>query len=401
MRAPIRYDCAEVSLLLDPDRASDYLKHRGIDVLVGSGYVNYGYIAGYFTHFGRDYPGPLYNGVPLVRFAGLPSPRSVPPFLITYPGEEGDIQAQGSWIEDRRFWGPRYNVPGRPEALEVGEDPVHALVDALEDRGMTRATVGVGVRDLDPPLWQRVQTALPDATLIDASDAFNALRMIKTPEEISRLKGAVAGAERGHRAVRESLREGMTALELAALVNRAVIDEHTDRYIVHVSVGALGSVVLAPTDAEIKRGELVSVDVGSLHRNYCGDMFHVYAFGEQKTDGLEVHSLMDEVNDILIDAVRPGVGASELYELGKAGMARRGLSLALDFVGHSLGIDVHEPPYLISTDHTALQPGMVVVLEVSTRRFDLGHLSAEITCLVTEDGCEVLNTIPHTITQIP
>ena len=394
MRAPIRYDCAEVSLLLDPDRSSDYLKARGIDVLVGAGYVNYGYIAGYFTHFGRDYPGPLYNGLPLVRFAGLPADPTVSPFLITYPGEEGDIRAQGSWIQDRRFWGPTYNVPGRPAALEVAEDPVQALVEALDDRGMPAGTIGVGARDLDPSLWQRVQAALPDATVIDASDAFDALRMIKTPEELSRLRGAVAGAERGHAAVRENLREGMTALELAAVVNRAVIDEYTDRYIVHVSAGPLGSIVLAPTEKKLKRGELLSVDVGSLHRDYCGDMFRVYAFGEQETDGLKVHAAMDEVNELLIEAVRPGVRASELYELGKAEMARRGLQLALDFVGHGIGIDVHERPYLVPTDHTELQTGMVVVLEVTTRRFDLGHLSAEITCLVTDDGCEVLNTSP-------
>lgn len=390
-----------MSLLLDPDRSSAYLKSRGIDVLVGAGYVNYGYIAGYFTHFGRDYPGPLYNGLPLVRFAALPADRAVPPFLVTYPGEEGDIIAQGSWIEDRRFWGPRYNVPGRPDALDVGEDPVQALVDALAERGLTGSTVGVGTRDLDPSLWQRLRAALPDAVVVDASDDLYALRMIKTPEELARLRGAVAGAERGHAAVRRSLSEGMTALELAAIVNRAVIDEHTDRYIVHVSAGALGAVVLAPTDAEIRRGELVSVDVGSLHRNYCGDMFRVYAFGEQSGDGLSVHAAMDEVNDLLIEAVRPGVRASELYQLGKAEMTSRGLELALDFVGHGIGIDVHEPPYLVSTDHTALQPGMVIVLEVSTRRFYLGHLSSEITCLVTDEGCEVLNSLPHTITHIP
>ena len=390
-----------MSLLLDPDRSSAYLKSRGIDVLVGAGYVNYGYIAGYFTHFGRDYPGPLYNGLPLVRFAALPADPAVPPFLVTYPGEEGDIIAQGSWIEDRRFWGPRYNVPGRPDALDVGEDPVRALVDGLEERGLSGAAIGVGARDLDPSLWQRLRAALPDAVVTDASDDLYALRMIKTQEELARLRGAVAGAERGHAAVRENLAEGMTALELAALVNRAVIDEHTDRYIVHVSAGPRGAVVLAPTDAEIRRGELLSVDVGSLHRNYCGDMFRVYAFGEQQGDGLSVHAAMDEVNDLLIEAVRPGVKASELYELGKAEMARRGLGLALDFVGHGVGIDVHEPPYLISTDHTALRPGMVIVLEVSTRRFDLGHLSSEITCLITDDGCEVLNSLPHTITHIP
>ena len=390
-----------MSILLDPERASQHLSSRGLDVLVGGGYVNYGYITGYFTHFNRDYPGPLYNGLPLIRFAGLPANSTIPPFLVTYPGEEGDILAQGSWIEDRRFWGPSYNVPGRPDSVTVLDDPVQALVDALEERGLSAGTIGVSARDLEPSLWKRVQEALPDASVVDASDAFDEIRMIKTAEEILRLRGAVAGVERGHAAVRESLTEGMTALELAAIVNRAVIDEYTDRYIVHVSAGARGSVVLAPTEVELKHGELVSVDAGSLHRNYAGDMFRVYAFGEQPGDGLQVHAAMDEVNDLMIAAVRPGVRASELYELGKAEMGHRGLPLALDFAGHGIGIDVHERPYLVANDHTVLQPGMVVVLEISTRRFDLGHLSAEITCLITDTGCEVLNSMPHTITHIP
>ena len=390
-----------MSILLDPDRASHYLKQRGLDVLVGGGYVNYGYITGYFTHFNRDYPGPLYNGLPLIRFAGLAADRAVPPFLVTYPGEEGDILAQGTWIEDKRFWGPSYNVPGRPDSVTVLDDPVKALVDALGERGLSAGTIGVGARDLEPSLWQRVQAALPNAKVVDASDAFDEIRMIKTAEEISRLRGAVAGVERGHAAVRKSLTEGMTALELAAIVNRAVIDEYTDRYIVHVSAGARGSVVLAPTEAKLRRGELISVDAGSLHRNYAGDMFRVYAFGEQPGDGLQVHAAMDEVNDIMIAAIKPGAVASELYELGKSEMASRGLELALDFAGHGIGIDVHERPYLVANDHTVLKPNMVVVLEISTRRFDLGHLSAEITCLVTESGCEVLNSVPHTITHIP
>ena len=387
--------------LLDPIRAAEHMRGRGIDVLIGTGYVNYGYFSGYFTHFGRDYPGPLYNGLPLVRFATLPADQDVAPFLVTYPGEEGDIVAQGSWIEDRRFWGPKYNVPGRTDGLAVNEDPVETLATALEERGLADASIGLDMSGVSAPLWDQVQSALPRAKIIDAGDDFNRLRMIKTSEEIRRIEGAVAGAERGHQAVVEHLTEGMTALELAALVKRSVIDEYTDRYIVHVSAGALGAVVLAPTNVQLRRGELVSVDVGTLYKDYCGDMFRVYAFGPQPPDALELHARMDEVNSILIDAVAPGVRASELYRLGKAEMNGRGLELALDFVGHGLGIDVHEPPYLIAGDDTVLEPNMVVVLEVTTRRFDLGHLSAEITCLVTEDGCRVLNKMPYTITHIP
>ena len=252
------------TLLLDPQRAADHLSSRGIDALIGTGYVNYGYIAGYFTHFGRDYAGPLYNGLPLVRFAGLPADSGIPPFLVTYPGEEGDILAQGSWIEDRRYAGPRYNVPDRDSPLRVGDDPVRMLAEALDERGLASGTIGLDLSDISASLLEQVSTALPYAKLVDAGVDLRTLRMIKTPEEIDRLRGAVAGAERGHMAVREHLREDMTGLELAALVKRAVIDQSTDRYIVHVNAGQLGSVMLAPTDVPLRKDQLVSVDVGSI-----------------------------------------------------------------------------------------------------------------------------------------
>lgn len=86
-------DSTSKTRLLDQERTAAYMLGREIDVLIGTEYVNYGYITGYFTHFGRDYPGPLYNGLPIVRFAAVAADRTVPPFLVTYPDEEGDIVA--------------------------------------------------------------------------------------------------------------------------------------------------------------------------------------------------------------------------------------------------------------------------------------------------------------------
>lgn len=388
------------TLLLDPDRVSSYLTEQGIDILIGTSYVNYGYITGYFSHFGRDYPGPLYNGDPLVRFGGIAADPDKAPFLITYPGEEGDIIAQGSWIEDQIFWGPKYNVPGRPRTLAVNTDPIESLKLTLEQRGLANSRIALDMSGVSINMVKDIQKSLPQAVFVDALKHFSQVRMTKTSEEISRLRGAVVGAERGHIAVSEQLTEGMTALELSALVKKAVIDEYTDRYIVHVSAGSFGAVVLAPTIIQIRKGELLSVDVGSLYKDYCGDMFRVYAYGRVSEEALDVHSAMDEVNSLLISSIKPGVKASDLYRLGKDEMNFRGLELALDFVGHGLGIDVHEPPYLTATDSTVLKPGMVLVLEVNTRRFDIGHLSSEITCLVTGNGCEIMNSLPYSITKI-
>ena len=136
----------------------------------------------------------------------------------------------------------------------------------------------------------------------------------------------------------------MTELELAAVAKKAVIDAHTDRYIVHACFGAKGATVLAPTGRKLKKGELVLVDCGCVHRAYIGDMARVYAYGEPPPDAVRVHEAMDRVNATIVASIRPGLKASELYSIGAAAMKSGGLELSLEFAGHGIGLDVHEPP---------------------------------------------------------
>jgi len=385
--------------LVDWERASTIMDERDIDILLGAGFVNYGYLAGYFTHFGMDYPGPLADGTPLVRLAGLPRDPSLSPFLVTYPDEEWDMIAYGSWIEDRWYWGQQYNLPGT-EALKGLEDPVDCLAQALAERGLAEGRVGLDLWHASAALTERIREAIPNAAVVDAGEAFGALRMVKTPPEVERLRGAVAAVEGAHRVVRESLREGMTELELAAIAKKAVIDARTDRYIVHACFGEKGATVLAPTDRRLKKGELVLVDCGCVHRAYIGDMARVYAYGEPPPDAVKVHEAMDKVNGIIVESVGPGLKASELYGIGAAAMKSGGLEMSLEFAGHGIGLDVHEPPFLVPDNHTILRPNMVIVIEMATRRPDLGLLCAEIPVLVTEDGAEVLSSLPIELTQV-
>jgi Xaa-Pro aminopeptidase len=390
----------KMAKLLDTERAYDLMTERGIDILVGDGFINFGYIAGYFTHFGLDYPGPLYDGTPLIRFAGIPRDEGISPFLITYPGEEGDMVEQGTWIEDKIYYGPPYNVPGRPSPkLEM--DPVRSLAAALRDRGLSEGTIGLDMQSMSVAVMRNMETQLPKAKFVDAHDDFYTLRMIKTPEEIDRLRNAVKGAERGYKAVIESLQEGMNALELAAIVKKGIIDADTDRYIIHVAFGKKGAISYTPNRSNrLKRGDLVAVDIAALYKYYSGDMFRTFSFGKPSDEAVRIHRALDEVNTKVVESIRPGIKASDLFKIGSEAMKERGLFLTLNLVGHSVGLDVHEPPFLVPHDNTVLQPNMVLVLEIGTRNIDVGNFCSEITVLVNDDGCEILNSVPYSLTVV-
>ena len=81
-------------------------------------------------------------------------------------------------------------------------------------------------------------------------------------------------------------------------------------------------------------------------------------------------------------------------------MKNEGLDLSLEFAGHGIGLDVHERPFLIPDDHTVLRPNMVIIIEMATRRPDLGLICAEIPVLLTEDGAEVLSSLPIELTLV-
>ena len=376
------------------------MRDRGIDILLAGGYVNFGYLTDFFTHFGRDFPGPLYNGLPLVRFAGLPAEPHTPPFLISCPDEAEDARVQGTWIADCQFPGPASELPGPGLVPNTEQEPYAALTRSLRERGLDRSVIGIDLVDLPALTAERLRAALPQAQLVDASSDFGFIRMVKTEGELARLRGAVAGSERGHAAVAANLQAGMTERDLAAITKRAVTDADTNSYILHLSAGAPTDTLLPPTNRLIESNSVVSADIGCIHRNYIGDKFHTYALGRPDERAYDIHARLDQVNEALLTAVRPGVSGAEFFAFGRAQMESRGLQLAGAFIGHGIGIDVHETPYLAPIDPTPLQPGMVIILEAGTRSESIGFFCSEIACLVEADGCQVLTQIGHSITQV-
>ncbi len=386
--------------LLNHERALARMSDRGIDVLLAGGYVNFGYLSDFFTHFGRDFPGPLYNGLPLVRFAALPADPALPPFLISCPDEREDALVQGSWVQDRQFVGPASELPRPGIAPNSDQEPYEALARGLAQRGLAEAVIGVDLADLPARTAERLAAAVPLADVVDASQDFVHVRMVKTARELIRLQGAVAGSERGHASVPENLRVGISERTLAGRIKQAIADPDTNPYILHLSAGSIAPAVLPPTEKRIAPDTIVAVDVGCIHRNYVGDKFHVYAFGNPPDRAYEVHAGLDRVNAALLDRLRPGISGAELFEFGRTRMEAEGLTLAGAFIGHGIGIDVHETPYLAPIDPTPLEEGMVIVLEAGTQIAELGIFCSEITCLVERGGCRPLTRMGHNLTQV-
>jgi Xaa-Pro aminopeptidase len=145
----------------------------------------------------------------------------------------------------------------------------------------------------------------------------------------------------------------------------------------------------SPGDIQFVAGEPVKFDVFVTKQGYLSDTGRSIVIGSASEDQRRTWERMHEVFDLIKDAVRPGVSTVELWDLFVREFAARSMRPAIRFLGHGLGLSLHEEPFIAAHSDTVLEPGMVFAVEpVSVDGRNGYHL--EDILLVTKDGHENL-----------
>ena len=389
-------------ILFDYDKAVHLMEHGGVDLLLPHTLLNAGYLAdhwkhdlytsiGAYTTFDKDEPYQL--------FVGLPRDRKIGPFVTCRrASEEGDMYNWGMWIEDRRVWGlnelPRsLNSPLPPLADEMYADPYEAVAAALKERGLAGASIGVERRYLGVEGYEKLQRLLPDAQFREASELFLELRVVKSEEEVRRMRAAAQATQQALGGTLETLRPGMTGLDLELVIGAEHYRAGARHEWVHTQIGPLGIDVVGPNPQEIKTGDMVRIDAGCSYRHYRSDFGLLIAVGEPSKELLQVYGAMRRAMDAVLEALRPGVSARQLFEIGNRILEREASDNYLMYLGHGIGRNVHEEPVLAPDSEWTLAESMTMAIELVTVRPALGMIALEDIVAITSDGHEDLSTI--------
>jgi Xaa-Pro aminopeptidase len=234
--------------------------------------------------------------------------------------------------------------------------------------------------------------------LVAAGTPVEALRAVKDPEEVERIRAACALADAALREVLEHGIAGRTEADVAlsledAMRHRGASAASFDTIVAAGPHGALPHA--APRDVEIGAGELVVIDWGAVLDGYCSDCTRTVACGEIGERARIAYDLVLDAQRAGLEQLRPGVGGRDAD-----GAARRIIDAAghAEHFGHSLGhgvgLEVHEKPTLSGRSEDVLQAGNVVSCEPGV--YVPGELGVRIEdlCSVTPSGRELLTHIP-------
>ena len=273
-------------------------------------------------------------------------------------------------------------------------DGLAQVRELLAKRGVKRL---YAEEDVSVAYAGRLRAALPDVE-VDLSpvlsQAIRALRVIKEPEEIERMKQAQKLTDDCFTYICGKIRPGVREIDLALEMEVFMRSRGAGALafpIIFVSGPKTSMPHGEPGDKVIEQGDLVTMDYGAKWGGYCADMTRTVAVGGLSAEMERVYDTVLRAQLSCCKAIKAGMTGREVDAIarevidgaGYAGRFGHGL-------GHSLGIEIHEDPRCSPRDNTVLRAGMTMTIEPGIYLPEQFGVRIEDAVVVTEDGCEIL-----------
>lgn len=281
------------------------------------------------------------------------------------------------------------NLPAKIRLWPDGTNPVDLAVQQLRGAASLGVNESLWARDLLPLMEQ-----LPETRVETATPTISPLRLVKDEGEIDVLRRAAHAADRAFERLVGQKLEGMTEVEVAEILSDLLVDEgHDTPAFAIVASGPNGaSPHHTPGKRRIARRDVIVLDFGGTIDGYYSDITRTIAVGEPEPDAKAVYESVRLAQEAGVLAVRPGTttGAVDAATRGVLEAAGYGSNF-IHRTGHGLGLDVHEPPYIVGGDQTELIPGMVFSVEPGAYFTGRFGVRIEDIVVVTSDSSERLN----------
>lgn len=316
-------------------------------------------------------------------------------------------------------------------------DSLRALPRALAKLGIApTATVGLELDVLPVIHFRRYQALFPEATFADCSAVVREVRSVKSGFELGLLGKAAAQTEGVMREAATFIREGMTEIEVSAhleatlrrLGHQGVLRFRAfgqEMVLAHVFAGpdaAVGSGMDAPLGGRgltpavpqgagrrpIRRNEPIVVDVGGAADGYVVDQTRTLCLGTLSAEFREAYDVCMNIQDLVRRTSVPGTTCADVYQValaeaiaaGYGDMFMGAASNQVSFIGHGVGLEIDEMPFLARGSDRILAADNVVAVEPKLVFPGRGAVGVENTWRVTDGGLDLITVVPDHVWEI-
>ncbi len=357
-------------------RAQEIMHEYELDGILLTTPQNIRYFTGYDSQFWESPTRPWFVIVPL---SGKP---------IAIVPEIGESEFKKTWLDEIKTW-----PSPRPE-----DEGVSLLKSNLENVKKTFGQIGLELGS-EMALRMPVRDFLKlkevvGTNLVDGSNAIWNMRMIKTNEEIKKIKFVCSIASDAYNVLPSTLSIGNTEREAVNKLKIDILNRGADSVPFMPGIsgqGGVSQIVCGPTDRILDDGDILFIDTGSTFDGYFCDFDRNYAFGRVTSDVEKVYEILWQATEIGIKTSIPGATTNDIFNaMNKVIQDGGTIGNNVGRLGHGLGLQLTEPPSHRLGDKTVIKENMILTIEPAIEYAPGKMIVHEENIIIQQDGAELI-----------
>jgi Xaa-Pro dipeptidase len=336
----------------------------------------------------------LVPGPNMVYVSGIHSHLSERPLVLFLPADDAPaiitpileaMKARDVGIPDERIY-----------AWSDEEGYMGAFQQACAQLELSDYLLGVEALHMRVLEMELLQRLAPGLKFVHAEPIVSVLRISKDETEIEAMKRATNVAETAMKRIIPRIKIGMSEKQVAAMLTQALMDAGAESIAFGpiVSAGPNGASPHAvPTDRALQAGDLLVIDWGAYVDGYPSDITRTFAVGEIEPELKRIYNTVKLANQQGKLAARPGATGEDIDRAAREVIDEAGYGeYFIHRTGHGLGLEVHEPPYMIEGNSERLPLGAVFTVEPGIYISGKGGVRIEDNIVVTAEGHHCMTT---------
>ncbi len=245
-------------------------------------------------------------------------------------------------------------------------------------------------------LWRQLKRELKGINVVLQNNLSEKFRLKKDKKEITLIRKSACMAVKTWHHIKSWVRSGKKEWEIYNEITRFITKQGNDWGISFEPIVASGKEnTVFPhyrlRKREVKQRDIILVDFGCEYCGYKSDLTRMIFLGRINKSHQRIYDLLGEARNRVLEKIRPGVKCSVLDNTARAVIKKGGYGkFFVHGLGHGVGIDVHELPYLNNKSKEIVEEGMVFTVEPGIYIPGIGGMRIEDMVLVTKTGCKIL-----------